>query len=136
MTLLQLILDAGLIQIVGITPTLILVQVALGRTAHVEANSSSPIDVETSELRSNEISFRVSTAPSTPNGPFSTDPEIPMDTILGPSLINDAGCLSQKEIRVALAQGRDCDEYDQVADYYQQSQVDVVEVGREKEARH
>ena len=120
MGLLQLILNAGLIQIVGITPTLILVQVALGRSAHVEANSRSPTDIETRKIRNNQISFRVSTVQSTTSGPFSTDPEIPVDTMLRPSLINDAGCPSPKEMRVAQ-------DHDHAADY-QQCKVDVVEV--------
>jgi len=132
LTLLQPILDAGLIQIVGITPTLILVQVALGRSAHVEANSRSPTDVEIRKLRSNKISFQISTVQSTTSGPFSTDPEISMDTTLGRSLINDAGCPSSKGIRVAQDQGHCLDEHDYAADH-QQPKVDVVEVGQSQE---
>jgi len=56
----QAVLDAGLPQIVGITPTLILVQVALRRTAQdVEAHSTSPNAMGTRQMMSSKINFRV-----------------------------------------------------------------------------
>lgn len=98
----QAVLDAGLPQIVGITPTLILVQVALRRTAQdVEAHSKSPNAMDTRQMMSSKINFRV--GPTTQPTSGGSDPEKPTDTI-GTSPLNDEGCRASKEIYVPQGQ--------------------------------
>jgi hypothetical protein len=67
-----LILDAGLAQVVGIVPTLIIVQIGLGRDAH-------DIDTTTSFVRSNARGF------TTMSDPGYDSPPPPMSAIGSPT---------------------------------------------------
>ena len=110
-----MILDGGIVQVVGIVPTLILAQVGLGRTAQDSEADSSLLRPYTNQIDNNNISkinSNPSTIRSTSNRRFSganitlDDSESSYDGSLSEKVVCSYTCLSPPLKDAFVVQGQ------------------------------